>query len=86
MAGAAQLRVVPELERQEQVVPAGDHADRGGDPIQRVVVAALLPVIVALGAVLQPLLVVPDLMAGGQPVQVAQRQMVPQRPEPVLGP
>ena len=82
--GAAQRGVVTQLIRQEDVVPAADHADRGGHPVQGVGEPAALPVVVPGIVVGQPVLVVSDVAAGRQPVEIAQRQPVEQRLEPVV--
>ena len=84
-ARGAQRRIVAKLQRQEDVVPSADHADRGGYLAARRGEATALPVLVVRCVVGQPVLPVRHAMTGGQPVEVAQRQMVKQRAPAPLG-
>ncbi len=61
-------------------MPAAYHADRGADLAQRAGEPAALPELVAGRVVHQPVLPVPYRAAGGQPVEVAQREVPEQRP------
>ena len=84
-AGGAQRRVVAQLPRQEDVVPAADHAHRYRYP-RHVRVAAQLPVRIAGFAVPQPLLEEPDLPAGQQTVHFGQWQVGERPAQPALRP